>query len=126
MVGGRGPDPRVGSDLQLCARLSRGACVPRSGLWEDEPRRPPAWVAPTGQGGCFGVGVPGLPPRMGDSLREAHCSELRHFITILLDSLFRNPLSLTTPCANSGTLAPHSSPLLAPECPHPRNQKCSL
>lgn len=59
-----GPDPRVGSDLQICAHLVASVCALVRSLGR-LTRWPLSGLTVPIKVGSFGVGFPGLPPRMG-------------------------------------------------------------
>lgn len=59
-----GPDPRVGSDLQVCAHLVAGVCVLVRSLGR-LTRWPLSGLPVPIKVGSFDIGFARLPPRMG-------------------------------------------------------------
>lgn len=105
-----GPDPRVGSDLHLCAHLVAGVCA----VWLVSGKTNPVasvWAASTDQGGVLWRRISRASSEDGGSLREHIVGQSIYEASYLISSN-----------ANSVTLAQHSS-LFSPRTPHTPKSK---
>lgn len=115
-----GPDPRVGSDLHLCAHLVAGVCAVCLVSGKTNPVAS-VWAARTDQGGVLQRRISRASSEDGGSLQEPHrmsCGISSHLVG---QSIYEASYLITSN-ANSVTLAQHSS-LFSPRTPHTPKSK---
>lgn len=115
-----GPDPRVGSDLQICARLVAGVRTLVRSLGR-LTRWPLSGLPRADQDGVLCRRISRASSEDGGSLRESHRMSCGISSRLVGQSIYK-PSYLITSNANSVTLAQHSS-LFSPRTPHTPKSK---